>query len=226
MESVNFKSHVYSPEMQPILVSIEGNIGAGKSYLLKSLRAAHPDWCFIDEPVDFWQSLKNGKDESILELFYGDPKRWSYTFQNCALLSRYQNIEAAVRGTANEGRKVFITERCLDTDYEVFAKMLHADGIMDPLEFELYQRWFRILQRSAVPLSAIVYVDTDPDMCFERVAERARSGEAGISLEYLNSLDRQQDAWVKSTAVPQLRIKSNEADKVEAFVAGLVTKSE
>ena len=76
----------------PILVSIEGNIGAGKSTLLRALREQQLDWCFIDEPLDTWTSLKNDEGVSLLELFYGDQRRWSYTFQNCALLSRFQNI--------------------------------------------------------------------------------------------------------------------------------------
>lgn len=149
-----------------------GNIGAGKSYLLSKLRKAHPEWCFIDEPVEFWESLKNNENESLLEVFYKDQRRWSYTFQNCALLSRYHNIESAVKehqqafhilkkqqkqqyditdissssitnnndmsnnrnnndNDTNKNKieyKIFITERCLDTDYQVFAKMLHADG--------------------------------------------------------------------------------------------------
>jgi hypothetical protein len=79
--------------IKPILISIEGNIGAGKSYLLSSMRKEHPEYCFIDEPVEFWESLKNEENESLLEVFYADQRRWSYTFQNCALLSRFKNIE-------------------------------------------------------------------------------------------------------------------------------------
>lgn len=64
----------------PILLSIEGNIGAGKSTLLRALRAAHPEWTFIDEPLDTWTALKN-ETGNLLECFYGDQDRWAYTFQ-------------------------------------------------------------------------------------------------------------------------------------------------
>lgn len=65
---------------QPILLSIEGNIGAGKSTLLRALRESHPEWTFIDEPLDTWTALKN-ETGNLIECFYGDQDRWAYTFQ-------------------------------------------------------------------------------------------------------------------------------------------------
>jgi len=112
-------------------VSIEGNIGSGKSTLMDQLRAERADWVFIDEPVSLWSSLRNEDGDSLLQLFYKDRTRWSYTFQNCALLTRFQNIETAIAAfrlsaaapgpdpVAEGRRQVFITERCLDTDFQV-----------------------------------------------------------------------------------------------------------
>ena len=99
VEAMNKNASVTSADdvPTPFLVSLEGNIGAGKSTLLAELRRLHPDWYFIDEPVDTWTALKNDEGESLLEIFYADKKRWSYTFQNCALLSRYNLIEEAVK---------------------------------------------------------------------------------------------------------------------------------
>jgi deoxyadenosine/deoxycytidine kinase len=233
---------VAPPAIKPVLISIEGNIGAGKSYLLAQLRSAHPEWCFIDEPVDFWESLKNDAKESLLEVFYKDQRRWSYTFQNCALLSRFNNIETAIAdfpttagakknpaivAAAAAGSKVpvpqvFITERCLDTDHEVFAKMLHSDGMLDNLEYDLYQRWFSLLGKSATKLSAIVYVDTQPTLCSQRIVKRCRDGESGIPIEYLTNLDVFQSRWIDSTNVPTVRTLSDTVEKVESFVDKLI----
>lgn len=197
----------------PFLVSIEGNIGAGKSTLLAELRRLHPDWHFIDEPLDTWTSLRNEKNQSLLEIFYEDKQRWSYSFQNCALLSRFQLIENAIRENSHQPpglkkRKVFVTERCLDTDDQVFAKMLKDDGLLDKLEHELYSKWLKLLKNEcqATPLSAIIYVDTDPDLCASRIQSRGRQGESGIPLEYLRSLDKYQRQWVDSTHVPVIRV--------------------
>lgn len=247
------KAAVAEPEVayktKPLLISIEGNIGAGKSYLLGNLRKAHPEWVFIDEPVEFWESLKNDAKESLLEVFYKDQRRWSYTFQNCALLSRFNNIETCVSDFATNAAakfakeqaalepaerkaapakgvpQVFITERCLDTDHEVFAKMLHSDGQLDNLEYDLYQRWFNLLGKSCTPLSAIVYVDTVPTTCSERITKRSREGEGGIPLAYLTNLDKFQREWIDSTSVPTVRTMSDGILGVEAFVDDLIAKA-
>jgi len=70
MESA--KPELKFPEqvIKPLLISIEGSIGAGKSYLLASMRKAHPEYVFIDEPVAFWESLRNEENLSLLEVFY------------------------------------------------------------------------------------------------------------------------------------------------------------
>jgi len=207
-----------------ILVSIEGNIGAGKSTLLKRLRADHPDWVFIDEPVDTWTSLTQEDGKNLLQAFYEDKVRWAYTFQNVALLSRFKNIESCItkKMSTTTGPVVFVTERCLDTDHEVFAKMLCADGTMSKLEYDLYQRWFNLLGTSATPLSAIIYCNTTPSVCAERICVRNRKGEEGIPLPYLEDLDRFQRNWVSGSNLPVLEIESQEGDKVTPFLADII----
>jgi len=210
--------------LTPILVSIEGNIGAGKTTLLKKLRANHPDWTFIDEPVDTWSQIKNEKGESMLEVFYKDRNRWSYTFQNCALLTRHQNIESAVskaREGGSVGRKIFLTERCLDTDYHVFTKMLKEEGSIDKLELDLYIRWLNQLKTVATPLSAIVHVNTVPNVCAQRIRQRSRGGEDAISMEYLENLSAHQSKWVDSTTIPVFRTDLSYVRAVEDFIQGL-----
>lgn len=242
-------------EFQPILVSIEGNIGAGKTTLLKQLQERHPEWISIDEPVDTWSNLKNEHGESILEIFYKDRRRWSYTFQNCALLTRFQNIENAVNKVRlhynqtisaefvsnksaatldkfvsesnkifippKSGKVIFLTERCLDTDYHVFTRMLQEDGSIDALEIELYERLLKQLKASATKLSAIVHVNTEPDICVQRIKQRGRTGEEGISMDYLNMLDRYQTAWVNSTSIPTLVTDVSNFTMVEKFIEDL-----
>lgn len=153
----------------PFLISLEGNIGAGKTTLLKKMRERFPQWIAIDEPVETWFTIKNDDGDSMLEVFYKDRKRWSYTFQNCALITRYQNIEKAIndarrRSLSSSGVQVFLTERCLDTDFHVFTKMLRDEGSIDTLELDLYNRLLQQLRSTATPLSAILHVNTSPSV--------------------------------------------------------------
>jgi deoxyadenosine/deoxycytidine kinase len=200
--------------LQPFLISIEGNIGAGKSTLIEEIKKHNTDWNFIAEPVDIWSSITNVEGKSLLSLYYEDPKRWSYSFQSCALLSRFQNIQKALAFAARDDshlnqdgkgscvpsrRPVFITERCLDTDYNVFAKLLRDEGSIDKLEFEIYDRLYQHLRESmTASLTAIIHVDTSPEDCMDRIKIRNRIGESAISLDYLHSIDRYQNNWTKS----------------------------
>ena len=223
-------SHVKSATvLQPVLVSIEGNIGAGKTTLLKDLRTRNPDWIYIDEPVDSWSSIRNEEGESMLEVFYKDRRRWSYTFQNCALLTRHQYIESAVTNakmTGRVGKQIFLTERCLDTDYHVFTKMLKEEGSIDKLELDLYIRWLNQLKSTATPLSAIVHVNTVPSVCAERIRQRSRGGESAISMDYLCNLDAHQSKWVDSAELPVFRTNLAEVQPVERFIQSLAREEE
>lgn len=210
----------------PILISIEGNIGAGKTTLFNRLRESHPEWTFIEEPVDFWSTLKNSKGQSLFELYYNNKERWSYTFQNCAVLSRYQYIEDSIsrQKAASSGRQVFITERCLDTDHKVFAQMLHDDGKMDSLEFSLYERWVNQLKKTSTPLSGVIYIDTPATICADRIKGRNRDGEEGIPLEYLHSLQKYQSSWIQDLDDPVPIVRTCTVHDVEAFIGNIVSR--
>lgn len=208
----------------PILLSIEGNIGAGKSTLLRALREAHPDWTFIDEPVDTWTQLTNDKG-NLLANFYGDQERWAYTFQNCSILRRFQLIEEAIKDNSHKyaGKHIYVTERSLGTDYHVFAKMLRDDGKMDELEFDLYERWLAELERqTCFPLSGIVLVDTSPAVCAERILKRCRDGEDGIPLSYLERLNTFQSRWLDNIDIPCKKTCTQEG--IESFVEDMLSR--
>jgi deoxyadenosine/deoxycytidine kinase len=205
----------------PILISIEGNIGSGKSTLLKRLREAEPSWTFVDEPVDSWLTIRNEKGESLLEVFYKDIKRWAYTFQNAAVLSRGQMIQAAIeewkekyeemvedlqRYVLKKGsmksphpsgieepeppaaNRIILMERCVETDRNVFAKMLHGDEKLDGIEWTLYEKWYAFISGMIPKMNAFIWINTEPSVCAQRIKQRGREGEDDISLEYLTHL--------------------------------------
>ncbi len=213
---------------QPVLISIEGNIGSGKSTLLKRLRERHPDWHFIDEPVESWMSLRHSNGKSLLELFYEDKHRWAYTFQNTAILTRIINGHRAIedwRAAGCPGSPIFITERCLHTDMRVFAQMMLDAKDMDYMEWEIYMKWFHAFSKQVPDPAGFVHVDTDPVTCAERINIRHRDGESQIPLEYLDKLSAAHNKWLKAENMdtPVLRFDNVSKDgtrieDVEAWV--------
>ena len=172
------------------VISLDGNIGAGKTTLLKKLKCI-PDVYVIEEPVGVWEQF-NVNEKNILQHFYEDQRRWAYTFQNAAILTRIIHINNAIK--ENPGYKLYITERSILTDKFVFAKMLHKDKIIDDMEMQLYNMWFDNF--GSMDVAGILWLTTDVQTCIERIKIRGRLGEENISQEYLENLDRAHYEWL------------------------------
>ncbi len=210
---------------KPIVVSIEGNIGSGKSTMLKHIREKFPEWNIIDEPVDSWLSMKDENGTSLLELFYQDKKRWSYTFQNSAFITRYTSMMNSIRNWEQNPTKsnIFITERCVLTDRYVFAEMLKESNCLNALEWELYTKWFNWFSSSS-PIDGIIYINTDFSICNDRIKWRARKGEESIPIDYLNDLHNQHEKWLNHNCnLPILKITSNPDDiaKISDWISSI-----
>jgi deoxyadenosine/deoxycytidine kinase len=204
---------------------LEGNIGSGKSSLLEHIAATMPDIETVQEPVGEWMKIKNAEGKSLLELFYEDKRRWAYTFQNCAILTRLRATKKAMETTT---KKVIITERSVLTDRFIFAEMLRDSGDIDQLEWQLYMNWFDTFA-SNMPHAGIIYLTTGVGTSAGRIVKRGRHGEDHIPLDYLSALDDQHHKWITTTDLPVLQISTEEGvsitenvDKIRAFVNGLV----
>jgi deoxyadenosine/deoxycytidine kinase len=210
--------------MLPIIISLDGNIGAGKSTLLAEIRNKLHDIHIVDEPVGQWTALKNAEGKNLLELFYEDKKRWAYTFQNCAILTRLKNIQDAVENLDNtlKGPQVIITERSVLTDKHVFAEMLRDAGDIDPLEWELYESWFNIFGKKH-PVNGIIYVSTCASTSNDRIKIRNRHGEGCIGIDYLDGLDVQHKKWIENTNIPVLTLSTEVGVSVEKNIEEIKT---
>jgi len=205
--------------MNPIIISLDGNIGAGKSTLLTEISNRIHDIHLVDEPVGQWTALKNNEGRSLLELFYEDKKRWAYTFQNCAILTRLKNIKDAVENLdyTVKGPQVIITERSVLTDKYVFAEMLRDSGFIDMLEWDLYDNWFNIFSKQ-YPVNGIIYLSTGSTTSKERIKIRNRHGEENIDLDYLDSLDKQHKKWIDNTNIPVLTLSTEPGESLESNI--------
>ena len=219
--------------MPHIIISLDGNIGAGKSTLLTEIRKAIPELHVVDEPVGQWTALKNADGRNLLELFYEDKKRWAYTFQNCAILTRLKNIKEAVEELDNNGKgsQIILTERSVLTDKYVFAQMLRDAGDIDPLEWELYDSWFTIFSKQH-QVNGIIYLSTSSTTSKERIHIRNRQGEDRIQMDYLDALDVQHKKWIESTEIPVLTLSTepgasleNNIQQIRDFITRLVSHS-
>ena len=174
-----------------MIISIEGNIGSGKSTLLNLLKEKFTDVIFIDEPVSEWNEIKDN-DKSILDLFYEDKSKYSFTFQVLAYITRLKKILDVLK---NNPDKLIVCERSILTDKYVFAKMLYQQGYINEIEWKTYNYWFDTFKEE-FKLHLIIYVKTDPDVCLSRVKKRNRGSETDIPLDYLKHCHNLHEEWI------------------------------
>ncbi|XP_024397283.1 uncharacterized protein [Physcomitrium patens] len=184
-----------------VRVSFEGNIGVGKSTILKLLQS-HPRLQgkteVLQEPIWEWQNVK-GTGLNMLDAFYKDPKRYAYLFQSFVFTTRFlQQNTAAKESTA----ALLLMERSVLTDRCVFVKTCTEQGYFNSLESAAYDAWYDgvVSTLPGVVPHAFVYLRADPSVCYDRLKTRGRSEEAGVSLEYLQSLHSKHEKWFIDSA--------------------------
>ena len=198
---------------RPAIVAIEGNIGAGKSTLLEHLRHKFAESgivaVFMPEPVDIWSTIQDADGVPILAKFYADPEKYAFPFQVMAYSTRLAMLRKTI--AENPDCDVLVCERSLEADRNIFAKMLFADGMMEHVHHEVYQRLYHDTS-AEFQMDAVVYLDVDPQKCMERVQTRNRGGENKISIEYLARCHAYYEDWMQRLAeerTPMLRLNTN-----------------
>lgn len=187
------------------IITIEGNIGSGKTTLINKLQESlKGDYIFLEEPLDEWLEIKDENDNTILSKFYSDKSKYSFPFQMMAYISRLNKLKEKL----NQNKSIF-TERSLSTDKFVFAKMLYDNKLMDSCEYQIYNKWFDSFNKETA-ITKMIYVKTDPIICNERVNKRSRKGENNISQEYLNTCHLYHEEMIKNQNIPVLVIDGNE----------------
>ena len=168
-----------------LIISIDGNIGCGKSTFLQELKKEVKiqklnNIIFLQEPVDQWSKI-NVNGVTILEKFYENPEKYAFSFQMMAYISRLSLLKTTIRENPDA---VIVTERSLYTDKNIFAKMLFDDKKIDPYSYQIYNMWFDEFTKN-LPEHKYVYLESSPDIITSRIKKRDRTGENNISIDYL-----------------------------------------
>jgi deoxycitidine kinase len=175
-----------------MLISIEGNIGSGKSTLVEYLKS-FGTYVFVDEPVSEWLAIKDKDGHNALECFYKNQKDNAFCFQILAYITRLKKLMDKIKESPSD--VIIITERSIETDRNVFAKMLYEDGFLSSIEWETYNYWFDTFKETS-KVDSIIYIKTSPEKCLERINKRNRVEESSIKLNYLEKCNKYHDDWL------------------------------
>lgn len=178
-----------------VIISIEGNIGSGKTTFLENLKHAfanNKNVYFLREPVDEWENIKDKDGITMIQKFYADQAKYSFAFQMMAYISRLKILRDTFNTILslpdyNTNTSYFIiTERSLYTDKYVFAKMLYDENKIEDVCYQIYVNWFDEFAKW-FGINVLVYLDTNPIICYNRIHKRSREGEELIPLTYLEN---------------------------------------
>jgi len=150
-------------------IIIDGNIGSGKTTVIRSLKK---DYDCIEEPVNEWAPY--------LEEFYKDMKGKSLLFQMKVLQHHMNNKDT---------NKLRILERSPLSCIHIFGEKLKKDGYLSELDMKLM---IDINKDFGWYPKNIIYINTPPDVCYNRIHERSRENEI-IPFEYLESISNLYD---------------------------------
>lgn len=195
------------------IFSIEGNIGSGKSTLVKALKQHYESLnnfkntnvIFMEEPVLVWSEIKDKSGENMIEKFYKDQNKYAFSFQMMAYISRLSMLKKCIKDNPTA---IIICERSLYTDKNVFAKMLYDEEKIEEVNYQIYLKWFDEFVED-IPKTGIIYVKAEPEISHSRVKLRARKGE-NIPLSYLENCHTYHESWMKQEETDILILDANE----------------
>jgi deoxyadenosine/deoxycytidine kinase len=198
-----------------VVIIIDGVVGAGKSTLAEKVSSK------LNIPVFY--ELQNEETNTLLEEFYKDKKRWSFTLQIHFLNERFRMIKEIHKNGGG------ILDRSIFGD-RIFASMLHEDGYMTSEEFNTYSTLLdNMLEHSKNP-TLLVYIDCDLETAVERIGVRGRQMEQSVDEVYWKRLNEKYTNWYneynisKKLSINAKSYHPNNEKDIDEIVSKIVDK--
>lgn len=195
-------------------IAVAGNIGAGKTTLVKRL-AEHYQWQTCLESVE---------DNPYLESFYEDMPRWAFHLQIYFLHSRFKQVRQV-----QDTQSPTVQDRTIYEDAHVFAKNLKDSGYMALRDYQNYFSVFQTMIQFVNPPDLLIYLRGDLDALKARIKQRARHYEEAIPDAYLLSLNDYYEEWVENYQLGSkiiIDISQNDLREEESAWQGLLSQIE
>jgi len=181
------------------IYALEGNIGSGKTTIMKIISNHFKDVEFIEEPVKQWQNLGG---MNLLDSFYSDPKRWGFSFEFFSMLTKIESLLKA----AESDKPIIIIERSIFSN-RVFMDLSKELGKLDTMEYCMLTNVYNFYLAHVYPqISGIIYLDTPVEECINRITRRNRGEECTIEKSYLDAIKNKMDEMCNSSTMIVIRI--------------------
>lgn len=176
-------------------ITVEGNIGAGKTTLSK----------ILSEHFNARLILEEFADNPFLPNFYKNPSQYAFPLELFFMAERYKQLSELLQ-TRDIFHKVTIS------DYLFTKSLLFAKVNLQEEEFRLYQKLFDIINPQILQPDILIYLHSPINKLKENIKKRNRSYEQNIESDYLLSLQEIYTSFIKQHQLKTLFIDASNAD--------------
>lgn len=176
-------------------ITIEGNIGAGKT-TLAHLLSRHYNARLI---------LEAFADNPFLPKFYENPQQFAFPLELFFMAERFKQLKDLIQQKdlfQNLTISDYLFTKCL-----LFAKINLPDD-----EFRLYQRLFDIMQQQVIQPDIVIYLHSPVSKLQQNIRKRNRPYEQKIKDEYLFNIQETYTGYLKQHNIKTILIDASNAD--------------
>ena len=176
-------------------ITIEGNIGAGKTTL------AH----LLSKRLNARLILEEFADNPFLPKFYENQQQYAFPLELFFMAERYKQLKELLQ-TKDMFHNITIS------DYLFTKCLLFAKVNLPKEEFLLYQKLFDIINPQLMQPDLLIYLHASVSKLKENIRKRNRNYEQAIKTEYLFSLQETYTQYIKQHNIKTLFIDVSNAD--------------
>jgi deoxyguanosine kinase len=176
-------------------VTIEGNIGAGKTTL------AH----LLSKHFNARLVLEQFADNPFLPKFYENPQQYAFPLELFFMAERYKQLKELV-----QQKDLF--QNLTISDYLFTKCLLFAKVNLSEEEFRLYQRLFDIMYQQLIQPDLLIYLHAPVNKLQQNIRKRNRSYEQNIPDDYLFNIQETYTNYIRQHRLKTIIIDVSSAD--------------
>ena len=181
--------------MKHKFITIEGNIGAGKTTLSNILA----------QKLNAKLILEEFADNPFLPKFYEKPDQYAFPLELFFMAERYKQLKDFLN-TQDLFQQITIS------DYLFTKCLLFAKVNLPSEEFRLYQKLFDIIHQQITVPDILIYLHAPVQKLQENIKKRNRSYEQDIKDDYLFNLQETYTSYIKQHNINTIFIDASNAD--------------
>ncbi len=181
--------------MKHQFITIEGNIGAGKTTLANILA----------ERLNARLILEEFAENPFLPKFYENPAQFAFPLELFFMAERYKQLKDMVH-TKELFQSVTVS------DYLFTKCLLFAKVNLPEEEFRLYQKLFDIIHQQLIFPDILIYLHAPVNKLQQNIKKRNREFEQSIPDEYLFNIQETYTNYIKQHNIKTIFIDASNAD--------------